>query len=265
MEPDNWPQIQSLLEKNSLRSIKIKLVDYKPKHPLQSKFGGKPYWPKNKSYPTDKEGNPLNFIAQINFSEITETLEDYPRKGLLQFFIANDGLYGLDFFDDKNTLENSLINKKNYAVIYHSEFSEPINEFSKDIEAALNNDDSPYSGESSITFTLSDDLVSPFDYRFNKITRPLGELDDDIEEYACKELYKSPNHKMGGYAYFTQEDPRVRHAPDGNWLLLFQMDSDSNERIDIMWGDVGIANFFIRPEDLKNLNFNNVWYNWDCS
>jgi uncharacterized protein YwqG len=88
---------------------------------------------------------------------------------------------------------------------------------------------------------------------------------ENIENYACQELAKSQNHRMGGYAYFTQEDPRVRHAPDDNWLLLFQMDSDSNESIEIMWGDMGVANFFILSEDLKNLNFDNVWYNWDCS
>ena len=40
---------------------------------------------------------------------------------------------------------------------------------------------------------------------------------------------------------------------------------DGEQGKDIMWGDVGVANFFIRPEDLKNKDFSKVLYNWDCS
>ena len=32
----------------------------------------------------------------------------------------------------------------------------------------------------------------------------------------------------------------------------------------IMWGDVGICNFFISPEALKRRDFSRVLYNWDC-
>jgi len=31
-----------------------------------------------------------------------------------------------------------------------------------------------------------------------------------------------------------------------------------------MWGDCGVGNFFINIEDLKNLDFSDVLYNWDC-
>ena len=31
-----------------------------------------------------------------------------------------------------------------------------------------------------------------------------------------------------------------------------------------MWGDAGVANFFISEQDLKNKDFTNVVYNWDC-
>jgi uncharacterized protein YwqG len=42
--------------------------------------------------------------------------------------------------------------------------------------------------------------------------------------------------------------------------LLLQIDSDHK---DILWGDEGIANFFIHPEDLEDLEFSEVLYNWD--
>jgi len=31
------------------------------------------------------------------------------------------------------------------------------------------------------------------------------------------------------------------------------------------WGDGGVGNFLIRGEDLENLDFSQVIYNYDCS
>lgn len=45
-------------------------------------------------------------------------------------------------------------------------------------------------------------------------------------------------------------------------MLLLQIDTD--DALNIMWGDAGVANFFIREKDLINLDFSNVVYNWDC-
>jgi uncharacterized protein YwqG len=44
-------------------------------------------------------------------------------------------------------------------------------------------------------------------------------------------------------------------------MLLFQLAYDDY----VMFGDGGIANFFIKKEDLKVCDFSKVWYNWDCS
>ena len=43
--------------------------------------------------------------------------------------------------------------------------------------------------------------------------------------------------------------------------LLLQIDSDGKY---IMWGDVGIGNFFISKKSLLEKDFSNVLYNWDC-
>lgn len=264
--PPEWEQWQAILDKNALPILKINLADTPITHVTQSKFGGLPYWPKDRDYPVDKEGNALNFIAQINFYELPEKLENYPTNGLLQFFIANDDLYGMEFMEKGVTIEEYLEsnNKKNYAVIYHQETSGSVESFNADVKKALGNDMSPYTGESAIMLTLTTDTATPADYRFNNITKSLGEMSEEVEEYAYDTLIQSPDHKIGGYASFTQEDPRGYDSEDVDWLLLFQLDTDSNDHIEIMWGDVGIANFFIRLEDLKNLDFSKVWYNWDC-
>lgn len=48
-------------------------------------------------------------------------------------------------------------------------------------------------------------------------------------------------------------------------MLLFQLDSDYHDSEDrVLWGDCGIGNFFINREKLKNCDFSDVIYNWDC-
>jgi len=76
---------------------------------------------------------------------------------------------------------------------------------------------------------------------------------DELQEAA---LWTS---QVGGYAAFTQEDPR---AVDSPLVLLFQLNSDDDA--DMMWGDCGIANFFIDPDELAKADFSRVLYNWDC-
>lgn len=41
-------------------------------------------------------------------------------------------------------------------------------------------------------------------------------------------------------------------------MLLFQMDTD--DEAGIMWGDCGVANFFISEKDLASKNFSRVLY-----
>jgi uncharacterized protein YwqG len=62
----------------------------------QSKFFGFPYLPKDVAYPTTPEGGYLLLLAQINFAEVPY-LEYFPTRGILQFYIAVDGNYGLDY------------------------------------------------------------------------------------------------------------------------------------------------------------------------
>jgi uncharacterized protein YwqG len=79
----------------------------------------------------------------------------------------------------------------------------------------------------------------------------------DLEDRLCN-VFKDSGHKIGGYLYTTQYDPRGEECRD--WQLLFQMDSDRK----IMWGDVGVANFFIHPDRLRARDFSTVLYSWDC-
>ena len=62
--------------------------------------------------------------------------------------------------------------------------------------------------------------------------------------------------------YKSKEDQLLKEDQS---ILLFQMASDSSNKIDVMWADGGIANFFINRSHLKKLDFSQVLYKWDCS
>ncbi|MGK7873632.1 MAG: DUF1963 domain-containing protein, partial [Xenococcaceae cyanobacterium] len=110
------------------------------------------------------------------------------------------------------------------------------------------------------------------DYKFpmlvgQELYNLLEEDDYIFDEYTDK--FPGGSHKIGGYPDFVQEDPRSSSLEDEEpYILLLQIDSDtinSDTNKNIMWGDSGVCNFFIKESDLKKLDFTDVLYNWDCA
>jgi uncharacterized protein YwqG len=262
--PEGWSDFYAVIEGKGLPSVHIDVLDHACSSVEQSKFGGKPYWPVSRPFPVDPQGNPLIFIAQINCADMYEELEHYPKKGLLQFFIGNNDVYGAEFFTNKSDLETHLAGPKHYAVVYHKEIAESVDIFDEKVVDAHRNGSKPHSGESAISLKPIMNIPSPTDYRYSDVVSEYGAISEEIEQYAHDHLVEHPAHKLGGYGFFTQADPRGQFAAADNWRLLFQMDSQKAQNIDIIWGDLGVANFLILEEDLKALNFDNVWFNWDC-
>lgn len=262
--PEGWSDFYSAIRNKGIPSLQIEVLNKACSTIEQSKFGGKPYWPVGQPFPLDADGNSLIFIAQINCAEMSGELEYFPKQGLLQFFIGNNDVFGAEFLTDKKHLDSHLAGAKNYAVIYHQQIADSVDIFDEKVVDAHRNGSKPHSGESTIALKPAIDVPSPADYRFTEIISDFGNVREEIEQYAHDHLIEHPAHKLGGYGVFTQPDPRGYLAAEDNWLLLFQMDSHKGQSIDIMWGDLGVANFFIREEDLKALNFDNVWFNWDC-
>ena len=237
-----------------------------------SKFGGLPYWPKNKPYPENEKGEKLVLLAQINFDKAK--MHDYrlPKHGILQFFILGDELSGADF--------NSPTSQNNFRVVYHAETDSSISEeYVRSLDVKANTE---YNGDKD-NYLPSYDV---FKHSFEEINDSLNNCDDGIDALVgdiLEDLYdekliegsvwKSFNstefdylasrldntawgHKMLGYPAFTQSDPRN----DEYQTLLLQIDSQD----DFMWGDCGVANFFINEKDLRKLDFSKVLYTWDC-
>jgi uncharacterized protein YwqG len=118
-----------------------------------------------------------------------------------------------------------------------------------------------------LTFSKETGYVSASDVRFEDLVghdvygflKQFGASEDAAEE-ALYNTFETIGHRMGGYIYTTQEDPRQEGHED--WLLLLQIDSQDDC---IMWGDVGVGHFFIHPDDLRRRDFSKVFYSWDCS
>lgn len=217
-----------------------------------SKFGGIPYWPHNVPY-VEIKGKPAKMVAQINFEEVSKVLQikDFPTTGILQFFCPyKDSMWGLTFNNEGS----------NTKVVYHKDVSDESYISHKIAQIGSDMQDMPTQEILSFNFNKESELLGFYDryqserqYDFS-----LDDLDDDLLD-EIYEKYTNSGSKVGGFAYFTQEDPRA-NPKDEDWILLLQIDTDDN----LMWGDCGVANWFIKRQDLINLDFSNVLFNWDC-
>jgi len=248
-------------EEHILDTIEITPIAKIPDSIWSSKFGGNPYWPKNMEFPKNKKtGKELYLLAQLNLSELPESTQ-LPQTGILQFFLTNDDLMGLEFPSETNPIERIVSDSNGYRVIYH----ETIEKNKELLRTKFPKDDTyilPISGEYALKFEKSQQKPASGDVNFEKIVT--GNIWDFPDEQidSLYEEFSGVGSRLGGYAYFTQEDPRTFEY--SNWKLLFQMDTSDIEGVNIMWGDMGVGNFFIEEENLKNLDFSKVWYNWDC-
>jgi len=225
---------------------------------FDNKFGGYPYWPDGKPWPTDRDGQYMYLLAQLNFSKIPP-LPGYPDKGILQFYLSADDLYGLDF--DHPT------DQTGFRVVY---FEDPVDTALDNfhfLDQQKRDSDFPVHRQMELSFSMDKDYYSYADVRFqDELPEEMlsgvqpGKEYQMIEE-ELEKLYPFDGHKIGGYAYFTQHDPRDTDAYR-DYILLLQIDSQLD---DICWGDVGVGNFFIHPDDLKRKDFSRVLYNWDCT
>lgn len=241
---------------------------------VDSKFGGIPYIAKDSDVPKDSNDMQLALLAQINCTELPEN-DLYPKEGLIQFWISRNDDFGLN-------------NKKDYCVRYTKEIEDDItNEDVLNKYNLLNeNNDEEYSpfNKKNTSFALKFkkgmSTITSNDFQFEELAlqtirelfpnENVKDLYDDLEREVFNTLFKAftgVNHAIGAYPTFTQWDPRNPDEPNAYGITLLQVDSqwESNSNsAQIMWGDCGVANFFINKEKLENLEFEDVLFNWDC-
>ena len=216
--------------------MKLRLIDEKPSI-FGSRIGGVGYLPHEMDVPTNKQGNQLRLLAQINCADVE--LDNFPKQGLLQFWILNDTLLGMNF--DEPNLQDG------FRVVYHPFVDKTVT-------------------ETELTFKVfgnpfDDDEQFPVKDEFGVEMIRTEESSDGYADEDCP----MSGHKIGGFPLIDKRDSRS--------FLLLQLDSDflseANSdgnfvfREKVMWGDAGTAQFFIEREALKLLDFSDVSYYWD--
>lgn len=277
-------ELAQLIKQTSQTSLyKLRICEERTPTLTSTKLGGLPYWPRDLAYPTQKRGLKLMLLAQLNLDDFAGC-DRLPQGGLLQFFVdSDDDCSGMDFDDGTN--------QDGFRVIWHKTIDQSVT--ADDVRAleiptsfdswddCLGN---PLRGEYALEVSKDTGWINPasdgFDEAFlNCCKQLLGDQyvagRDDWYDCLARpdsdrifDLFnlEGPQHQVFGYPFFTQTDPRSyqENLRDLDTLLL-QIDSDGTKEGDrVLWGDVGIGNFFINGEALKRGDFSRVLFNWDC-
>ncbi|OCS91353.1 YwqG family protein [Caryophanon latum] len=251
MLPQAFEPARAFFEQSVQPYIHITLQKDESISRTDSKLFGVPYFPLNMPFPTNKDNRPLKLLAQLNFAQMPN-FSYFPTTGILQFFIdPYDDIHGMDFDDGTN--------QAGFRVIYH----EAVEQMMAEQELPTYDESElmmPGVQEVKMHFTQKTQPISLEDFRAQHLPNEVAEQYDAWDDY-IKLHYNEPLHQVGGYSFFTQTDPREYEYSDYTVMLL-QIDSQMD--LDLLWGDVGIANFFVTEEQLKNRDFSRVLYNWDC-
>lgn len=251
--------LEKIVQMTSEKAVVLEMEESKT-DVFDSKIGGKPYLPMDAEYPcstrAETAGEPLVLLCQLNLEQFPGYC-DMPPKGILQFFIAPDGVYGMS--DDRVTQDD-------FRVVYYEEIIHDRTKLKEPPRISYDPDDVPFHKELKLTYHVTSKPMSDLSDDFNAVyQKALSETgikltDDefcdvtnaltDLATYSgwCKNLV------------YNQGNPRPEKYPE----LLLQIDSDCSGKTGIMWGDAGTAHFFIAPEKLKARDFTQVYYQWDC-
>jgi uncharacterized protein YwqG len=238
-----------------------------------SRIGGLPNLPDGLAWPQWK-GKPLAFLCQLDLSELPAEpgLPESPRAGCLYFFYDQEqSTWG---FDPKD--------KGSWQVLYVPDNVRDCPP--RDAPQGLKKG-SIYP-EKRVTFSL---VQTYPDWQDSRV-RSLELAERQMEEYLTLRdsvFAGRPSHHLFGYPSPIQDndmdlecqlvsnglycgdlsgynDERRSKLEPGrtDWTLLLQLDTDND--IQMMWGDVGMLYFWIRRDNLKAGRFEDCWMVLQC-
>ncbi len=251
-----------------------------------TKFGGTPDVPADFTWPAFKTAGfddnevkerPLSFLAQFNCEEIARFDKDglLPHQGLLSFFYEMESQrWGFDpkdagcarvfWFKDISSLTASKFPEnlcEDYRfpalnILAKAEKSLPDwTDFSTRREVS-NNDCDQFEEARVMLGVEEPELCSKL----------LG-WPDTIQNNMTQECELiSRGYYLGGIWKDIPTDEIIRAEQNSlkNWILLFQLDTVSDQNFELMFGDCGRLYFYIRREDLLSCRFDRVWLIQQC-
>lgn len=236
--------------------------------PSRSHFGGDPALPPDVAWPS-WNGTRLSFLARVSLAELDRVhrVDWLPRDGALLFFYdAEEQPWG---FDPKD--------RGSSVVLHVPDLVEPVDETT---------------GEGSPAHRAMElrrvDTRPSFD---RDAIRELGFSEGESDAYAVLRdapFADAPQHQIVGWPSPIQGDemelesqlasnglyvgaPGGYETPEalalsagaGDWRLLLQFDSDDD--LDVMWGDMGRLYFWIREADARAGRWDRTWLVLQCS
>ena len=267
----DWDEVKKSLQAkvSNLRKPAVRLI--KSESQSNSKFGGRPLveakhfiWPQS-------NGIPMAFLAQIDLSEISKEMryEWLNDKGLLLFFY--DIIEMPWGFDPKDRGKWKVLFQENPDSL--AELPESLAETAKIKEAFISakrveilpNYDDPSVGGLQLTDQEGDlycDMNSEqFDaeplHQVGGFPSPVQGNDMELQsQLASNGIY------VGDSAGYQSDLAKTLESGAEDWKLLFQFDSDDD--LDLMWGDCGMLYFWVQKEKAKNNQFENCWLILQC-
>ncbi|MEW2143316.1 YwqG family protein [Micromonospora vinacea] len=239
-------------------------------------LGGEPELPDDLAWPVWEGHGPLSFIASVDCAELPRVVTEmgFPVDGRLLFFHF-DGRYddgeAMVFASDPGSQAGT-------RVVY-------VPSGQACAERATPEGLEPYKrvwlASRVVSTAPSYDhpvLHDAFGAGFSQVAEPEHPLRRRKFRSALSPG-EGPLHQIGGYAWPVQGDVEyeVAQAALGGsvdwrdpaltseasrWVLLAQFDSDDNATM--MWGDVGMLYWLIRPDDLAARRFDRAMFTWQC-
>ncbi|MDH4619197.1 YwqG family protein [Brevibacillus sp. AY1] len=219
-----------------------------------SRLGGYPDFPPGWTYP-EYQGEPLSFIGQLNLEDVQRigVANELPERGLLYFFYdaAEQSVYG-----------GELPNRDGWRVLYYDGDLSHLQTL-------------PYPGTHKYGVLPANNLqmIKGLSLHSEAITVPDEHWDVYWDQFlpAFAEINGSPtwHHQALGHPHNIQNDVFDEidyfRKLEGNdrYTLLLQVDTDE-ENLNIMWGDVGTIYFVIAQDDLRERNFANCYFSYQC-
>jgi len=245
-------------ERQALPAAVLTLGDPVEPSATGSHVGGLVLWPVSKPWPQGKDGQPLQFLAQIDFASLPP-LPDFPEKGVLQFFIGADDLFGADFDDVTN------------GSFHVAWWPEGVVGGKKTMSPKAGEDCTPLSPElraHARKLVGSSAKIHPHAYTLPVERHPDQVLKREnaqrvIDIMDDRSRDGSEVHRVGGHPEFTQQDFRDDPRFEAYDRVLLQLWSTPHDAL--MWGDMGQGNFMIRRQDLLARDFSKITFHWDCS
>ncbi|KFN50193.1 YwqG family protein [Arenimonas composti] len=259
---DEIAELETFRLANALPAVPLRPAPERPVSTDGCRLGGPAWLPDGENWPRDDEGWPLEFLGQLDFAGLPE-LADFPRQGLLQFFIGGDDLYGADFAAPglgrarlfwRDRIDGGRLVEPPPLVEEAGNADTGV-EYSPFIDHALRR-----RGVALVPGELELDPLPDSDWRMQQ--RLQGKLhragiDRMLEAWRDGQVR---GHKTGGHPAYTQADFRRKAEGDGLDVVLFGLSSDDV----LMWGNCGKANFLIPRGALRRRDFSRVVFWWDC-